>query len=971
MTNPANVGVSRRTFLAAGAAGVAVLTFGGCRLEEKQPEPALAPGEPAPPLVYDGLGDLYRDAWRWDSVVHSSHARANCISTCSWNVFVKNGIAWREEQNAVYEASEPGVPDFNPRGCQKGACYTHLMYEPSRVLHPLRRVGERGSGRWKRVSWDAALGEIADAIVDASLSSGTGAVVYDHGTTNIDFGPDTASEMRLFQQLNATVIDSWAGVGDMPYGAVQTWGMYNVEGTSDDWFKSDFIIVWVGNPAYTRIPEVHFMHEARYRGAKLVVIAPDYNASAVHADRWLNPRVGTDAALALAMAQVILSEELHDVEYVREQTDLPILVREDTGRYLRESDLRPAGSDELLYFWDEVQDALAPVPGCQAHGGRSLALGALRPALAGRRSVRLADGSRVEVRPLLERLREHLDASYDPARVAAITGVAAGTIERTARELAAAPSAMIYSSWGACKHYHSDLVQRAKILLMALTANQGRSGGGLRVASWWPVEGFDALSRGESFLPLRTKLRLMWQGLTGQFGWREFEALMQDIVPMRGNTPLMPFLYVHAGYDEIWDRSEWQDPAVPRSTSAYMKESIEKGWIPIRPDPGVDPKVFIFTGPNPLRRWPSPQVAKKHLWPKLDMIVDVNFKVSTSGMYGDLILPTSGYYERDSLKYSQAYIPYLLLCEKAVEPLGEAKPEWEIFGLMARKLQERAKERGVGVVRDSVGGDTDLSIVYDRWSHDGRFHESDALGALDFLLKETRSTGGLGVAEAKKTGMLPIVKAEGGPDPLYSVATDYQPGRTLYPHARFVEGKESWPTLSGRQQFLIDHPWYREVGETLPVHKEAPRAGGEYPLRLTGGHTRWSIHATWRDSPLMLRLQRGGPAVWMAASDADARGVRDGDRVRVFNDNGEFEAEVKRAAAVQPGQLIIYHAWEPYQFKGWRGQQEPVVAPWKALHLAGGYGQIHYRMIYGAPGHSPRGGTVEVERVGPAAGGIA
>ncbi len=71
------------------------------------------------------------------------------------------------------------------------------------------------------------------------------------------------------------MIDSWSGVGDMPMGAVQTWGMYNCEGTSDDWFRSDYIIVWIGNPVYTRIPDVHFMHEARYRGAKLVVIAPD------------------------------------------------------------------------------------------------------------------------------------------------------------------------------------------------------------------------------------------------------------------------------------------------------------------------------------------------------------------------------------------------------------------------------------------------------------------------------------------------------------------------------------------------------------------------------------------------------------------------------------------------------------------------------------------------------------------------
>lgn len=112
----------------------------------------------------------------------------------------------------------------------------------------------------------------------------------------------------------------------------------------------------------------------------------------------------------------------------------------------------------------------------------------------------------------------------------------------------------------------------------------------------------------------------------------------------------------------------------------------------------------------------------------------------------------------------------------------------------------------------------------------------------------------------------------------------------------------------------------------------------------------------------MLRLQRGEPALWMAARDARERGIADGDRVRVYNDNGAFVARAKPSGAVQPGQVVIYHAWEPYQFEGWKGQQEPVVAPWKPLHLAGGYGQIHYRPIYGAPGHAPRGGRVEVER---------
>jgi hypothetical protein len=70
----------------------------------------------------------------------------------------------------------------------------------------------------------------------------------------------------------------------------------------------------------------------------------------------------------------------------------------------------------------------------------------------------------------------------------------------------------------------------------------------------------------------------------------------------------------------------------------------------------------------------------------------------------------------------------------------------------------------------------------------------------------------------------------------------------------------------------------------------------------------------------------------------------------------------KVASSVQPGEVIVYHAWEPHQFKGWKGQDEPVEAPWKAIHLAGGYGHIHYRMYYGSPGHAPRGAPIEVER---------
>jgi nitrate reductase alpha subunit len=238
----------------------------------------------------------------------------------------------------------------------------------------------------------------------------------------------------------------------------------------------------------------------------------------------------------------------------------------------------------------------------------------------------------------------------------------------------------------------------------------------------------------------------------------------------------------------------------------------------------------------------------------------------------------------------------------------------------------------------------------------------DPVKLMDDILRASPSVGKIGAEEALRLGAVPII-GPARPTPIYATSSDYDPNDTHWPHRWMWEDKVAWPTLTGRQQFYLDHPWYLEAGEALPVHKDPPLHRSDLPLRLNGGHTRWSIHAIWRDHALMLRLQRGEPACFMSPVDCDPRGIRDGDRVRVRNQAGAFEALVKVAPGVQPGEVIIYHAWEPYQHAGWKGQQEPVEAPWKALHLAGGYGHIHYRMFYGSPGHAPRGAPVGVERV--------
>src|SRR3990170_8814238 len=156
--------VSRRGFLV-GAGGLAVglsLTRLGFRLAD-----TTAGEEVYRYYAYSGWEDLYRQKWTWDKVTWGTHLVDCYPGSCSFRVYTKDGIVWREEQSALYPLIEKGVPDMNPRGCQKGSCFSRVMYGAERLKYPLKRRGERGEGKWKRIHWDEALGDIADAMLDA------------------------------------------------------------------------------------------------------------------------------------------------------------------------------------------------------------------------------------------------------------------------------------------------------------------------------------------------------------------------------------------------------------------------------------------------------------------------------------------------------------------------------------------------------------------------------------------------------------------------------------------------------------------------------------------------------------------------------------------------------------------------------------------------------------------------------------
>jgi nitrate reductase alpha subunit len=193
-------------------------------------------------------------------------------------------------------------------------------------------------------------------------------------------------------------------------------------------------------------------------------------------------------------------------------------------------------------------------------------------------------------------------------------------------------------------------------------------------------------------------------------------------------------------------------------------------------------------------------------------------------------------------------------------------------------------------------------------------------------------------------------------------ATDFATNETITANTWHTNDKLPWPTLTRRMQFYIDHPFYLELGEALPVHKDPPAVGGDLPLAMTGQHTRWSIHASWHGTESLAHLQRGEPLVLLSRTDARARGLRDGDRARVWNELGAFEAQVKISDALRPGQLTVNHGWEPYQFKGRSSHQALIGSPINPITLAGGYHHLQPTPLSGEPGTNDRATRVEVTK---------
>ena len=243
----------------------------------------------------------------------------DCPDTCGMLTEVRDG-------RAVAVRGDPDHPVTRGWLCAKVRPYLDHVYHPDRLTHPLRRAGEKGAGKWQRISWDDAIAEIADRWKTIIANYGAAAILPYSYSGTLGLVQMSAVNARLWNRMGASRL-ARAICGDAAEMAVNVtlgarWGVPYTAVR-----HSRLVILWGHNPVSTAPHFMPFLTEARKNGTQVIVIDPRRTRTARLADWHIAPKPGTDGALALALAHVIVAEGLHDEEWLAENTigweDLP------------------------------------------------------------------------------------------------------------------------------------------------------------------------------------------------------------------------------------------------------------------------------------------------------------------------------------------------------------------------------------------------------------------------------------------------------------------------------------------------------------------------------------------------------------------------------------------------------------------------------------------------------------------------
>jgi anaerobic selenocysteine-containing dehydrogenase len=751
---------------------------------------------------------------------------ALCISRCG-------SIARVQDGRFVALEPDPSHPTGKAL-CAKGRAAPELVYHRERLLYPLMRTRPKTDPDpgWQRISWDQALELTAPRLRAIAAEHGPESVVFSSVSPSTSAIADSVHWvqrlMRAFGSPNFCSSMELCGWGRL--STVYTFGapIGLPGGPTPDIDNAGCILFWGYNPSGARIAHATSTVAAMKRGAKLIVVDPRRAGLAARADVWLRPRPGSDGALALGIARVMIERGWYDEAFVRDWTNGPLLVRSDIGRLLTERDLVPGGHENRYVTWDTETDQ----PLVYDASTRRLARDGARPALFGEYTVATPSGD-VPCRPVFQLVADRC-RQFGPQEVESVAWVTPDEVERAAQVLWESRPVAYFAWTGLEQHTNATQTVRALALVYALTGSYDSRGGNVQFPAVpsLDVAGADLITPAQHAKAL-------------------------------GHTerPIGPAAWDFVTTDDLYRAIQEDTPYPVRGLVGFGANLLVAHADPLR-------------GRDALSR--------------LDFMVHADLFMNPTAELADVVLPVATPFEREGLKIgfeiSAEAQSHVQLRPHVVEPRGETRSDTDIvFDLAVR-----------------------LGLGQHFWN-----------GDIEAAHRAQLAPSGLSLETLRE-------HPEGVRVPL---ATRYR---------KFAEEREGvvtgFATPTGRVELwserFLDHGYspLPDFDEPMISPRARPDLVARYPLILTCAHNGHFCESQHRAIPSLRKLSRD-PEVELHPDAASARGITDGDWVRIETPDGAVRARARFNATIDPRVAVAQHGW-------WQGCDElgaPAYDPFSEL----------------------------------------
>lgn len=435
---------SRRSFIAGAAVAASAGLLASCAPQQETPEVEVEPVVELP-----------------ETAIHYAVCRGACNCQCYHEVHVRDGQVVRTT------AADMSADKF--RGiCTKGLTEVLRTYNADRLQYPMKRAdgAERGEGKFERISWDEALSTIADKWLAIRDEFGPSAFAVYTGGGNTAMLNGTCGLGSPAHRLRGIMGAAYIPMGvDQALVSAQTFMLgvdeYSCGSDLTSLEAANTIICWGANPAHSNLQNMHWMLDARDRGAQYIVIDPAFGANVGKADWYIPINSSTDGALALGVLNVVLQQGKEDADYIRAHTNAPYLVKDSDSLFLRMSDLGQAPEQEdndPVVVWDEV--ANGPIPADDASAA----------ALDG-----VTEVNGIPVKTVYTLIKEKA-AEYDFAKVEQLTGVPQKTVEELARIYTEDGPVTTWMMYGADHYVNGHYNYECMLTLAIMTGNIAKRG---------------------------------------------------------------------------------------------------------------------------------------------------------------------------------------------------------------------------------------------------------------------------------------------------------------------------------------------------------------------------------------------------------------------------------------------------------------------------------------------------------------